>query len=93
MGGSHHCAAADDDAGAEVIVPMKLYKIYRAYGHQIPDILSLIRYHSARNEHLKILILGAVEGAAPALHGQKLRDQDQVKASYKFPNLHSRQPG
>lgn len=73
MCGGHHGPAADNDAGAEVIVPMELDKLYRAYGHQIPDILALVRNHPARNEHLKVLILGAVEGTALALHGQKLR--------------------
>lgn len=86
MCGGHHGAAADDDPGAEVIVTGILDVLECAYGDQVAHILALIRKQAPRDEHLKFLISVPAEGAAAAVHGQKMYCQTNAK---DLPDPHS----
>lgn len=86
MCGGHYSAAADDDTGAKVIVTGILDEVQRPYGDQVQHILALIGKQAPRDEHLKIFILGPAEGAAAAVHGQKLCGQTNAN---NLPDLHN----
>jgi len=85
MSRCQNCPAADNNACAEMVVPLELNVVRRPNGYQVFHILSISRRYATGNQHLKLIICVPTKRSSSTVHKRnKLERQPELNKLETF---------